>query len=174
MDFLLKAFLFFLPAGIANMTPIFAARLPLLRGWNTPLDFGARFQGKRIFGANKTWRGLISGTVMGGLTSLSVETFVAPSTTQPGYVLLAGCLMGFGALFGDAAESFLKRRRGIPPGRSWFPFDQIDYVIGGLLFVDPLTLLPVLLMTVIVIIYVGLHLLASYIGYLMGLKPRPI
>jgi CDP-2,3-bis-(O-geranylgeranyl)-sn-glycerol synthase len=174
MEFLLDAFLFFLPAGIANMSPVFATRIPWLRRWNTPMDFGAHFRGKRLLGANKTWRGLLFGTLMGGATSLVIHGALLSTGEAPLAIFLAGCALGFGALFGDAVESFLKRQQGIAAGRTWFPFDQIDYIIGGLIFVYPITLLPLSLMAVILVLYFGLHLLTSYIGFLLGLKPRPI
>jgi CDP-diglyceride synthetase len=37
---------------------------------------------------------------------------------------------------GDAVKSFFKRRLGITPGKSWFPFDQLDFVLGAILFVS--------------------------------------
>lgn len=174
MDYLLNAFLFFLPAGIANASPVFATRIPLLKLFNTPLDFGRSWRGQRIFGNNKTWRGLLFGTLMGGVTSLLVSYFLIPNSADAWYTFLIGAALGAGALTGDAVESFLKRRRGIPAGVSWFPFDQIDYIIGGLVFVYPLTFIPVILMTGILILYFGLHLLVSYLGYLTGFKSTPI
>ena len=41
---------FFLPAGLANMMPVFTAKLPLLRTLDFPLDGDATFHGKRAFG----------------------------------------------------------------------------------------------------------------------------
>ena len=60
----LFALWFFLPAGVANMAPVFADKIPALRNWTLPLDFGHKFHGKRIFGDNKTWRGLLLGIVL--------------------------------------------------------------------------------------------------------------
>lgn len=167
------ALLFFLPAGIANMTPVFANRIPGLNKWKTPLDFGKSYRGKRIFGANKTWRGLVAGTIAGTLTGfLLYGPFFAEDNTVT--FLLICAAMSAGALVGDAVESFFKRQRGIPSGEAWFPFDQTDYIIGGLLFTLPFGLLPLWLVLWVFGIYFGLHLLSSYIGYLVGLKPKPI
>lgn len=174
MDFLLSAFLFFLPAGVANASPVFANRIPWLRRWKTPIDFGKSWQGKRIFGDNKTWRGFVFGTLMGGATCLLVSYYFVPNSSDAWYTFLIGAVLGAGALTGDAVESFFKRRQNVAPGKSWFPFDQIDYIIGGLAFVYPLTLVPIILMAGILILYFGLHLFASYLGYLMGLKKYPI
>jgi CDP-2,3-bis-(O-geranylgeranyl)-sn-glycerol synthase len=174
MDYLLNAFLFFLPAGVANAAPLFATRIPWIRRFDNAMDFGKHYKGKRIFGPNKTWRGFMFGTFMAGVASLLISYFLIPNSADAWYTFLVGASLGAGALAGDAIESFFKRQRGIPPGKSWFPFDQIDYIIGGLIFVYPLTLIPVILMAGIFVLYFGLHLLFSYLGYLVGLKSNPI
>jgi len=174
MEFIIYAFLFFLPAGIANASPVLANRIPLVRRFNTPIDFGKIWRGKRILGDNKTWRGLIFGTLMAGAASILIGYLADPQATEALRTFYTGIAMGLGALVGDAVESFFKRQRGIPSGKSWFPFDQIDYIIGGLLFVYPIVQIPVVLMLAILVIYFGLHLLFSYIGYLTGFKSTPI
>lgn len=174
MDFLLAAFLFFLPAGIANISPLFANLIPWIRSFTVPMDFGKSYKGKRIFGENKTWRGFLFGTLMGGVTSLLISYFLIPNSSDAWYTFLVGAALGAGALTGDAVESFFKRQRGVAPGNSWFPFDQVDYIIGGLVFVYPLTMIPLILMAGILILYFGLHLLFSYIGFLVGFKSSPI
>ena len=40
----------------------------------------------------------------------------------------------FGALFGDIIESFFKRRIGKNRGENWIPFDQLDFIVGVLIF----------------------------------------
>ncbi len=173
MNDYVAAVLFFLPAGVSNMSPVIANKLPLIRDWNTPIDFGKTWRGQRILGSNKRLRGLVFGTLMGGLTALVVSKFNvnAAVTIAPFW---AGCLLGFGALTGDAIESFFKRRRGLAPGRLWFPFDQIDYIAGGLLAIYPFVQLPQWSMVTIVVVYFGLHLSTAYAAFLLGLKDKPI
>ncbi len=173
IDNIIFALLFFLPAGISNMTPVFSSKIPYVKNWNTPLDFGKSYRGQRVFGKNKTWRGLLSGVVLGTLTGyiLSQTYFTDYDTVL--FTLLAAS-MSFGALAGDAVESFFKRQRGIPSGKPWFPFDQTDYIIGGLLFTLPVTIVPFWVAAWVLALYFGLHLLSSYIGYLLGLKELPI
>lgn len=172
----LAAFLFFLPAGIANMSPVFANKIPVLNRWNTPIDFGLSWRGKRLLGTNKTWRGLAFGTLMAALTALLIRIFTNPSASLDIHAtfVFAGALMGAGALIGDAVESFAKRQFDIPPGNSWFPFDQTDYIIGGLIMIYPIYHPSLRLMLAIGLLYFGLHLISSYIGYLLGLKDKPI
>lgn len=174
MEFIVYAFLFFLPAGIANASPVIANRIPFVRRFKTPIDFGKNWRGKRILGNNKTWRGLIFGTLMAGAASILIGYAADPQATEVLRTFYTGIAMGFGALTGDAVESFFKRQRDIPSGKSWFPFDQIDYIIGGLVFVYPLTQIPIILMAGILALYFGLHLLVAYLAYLAGLKDAPI
>ncbi len=172
---------FFLPAGIANATPVFANKVPLLNRWTTPLDFGKSWRSKRLFGANKTWRGLVFGTLVGALTGLVIHYVYPASADQLGftenqllYMVILGGLLGAGALVGDAIESLIKRQLGVAPGEAWFPFDQIDYIIGGILLSSLLVMLEFTQIIAILLVYFGLHLITSYIGYLLHLKDKPI
>ena len=184
---LLFALWFFLPAGLANAAPVFAARLPRLKNWNAPLDFNKTFRGKRIFGANKTWRGLLAGVIIATLTVaaqhwLAVNTpLVSTLSFIPGDInyyfadiLWLGPLLGFGALAGDALESFAKRQLNIPPSHRWFPFDQIDYIIGGLLASLIIVRLSIFAYALILITWFALHLITVYIGYKLNLRAKPI
>jgi len=62
-----------------NGAPILAARL-LGRRWNAPVDGGFRWpDGGRVFGAAKTWRGLLAGLLAGVL--LAVLLAYGPGAT---------------------------------------------------------------------------------------------
>jgi CDP-2,3-bis-(O-geranylgeranyl)-sn-glycerol synthase len=184
MDSILFALWFFLPAGGANMAPIIAAHLPYISKLNAPLDRGKSFRGKPIFGKNKTWRGLMSGiiaaTIIVYLQQLilqvnNVDLFKDSSIYYLTYSpLLLGFLFGLGALLGDAVESFFKRQRNVPAGNSWFPFDQIDYIIGGCLAVAVLARLEPYEYLLVLFVWFIMHLFFSYIGYILKLKPKPI
>jgi CDP-2,3-bis-(O-geranylgeranyl)-sn-glycerol synthase len=174
---------FFLPAGLANMAPIFAAKLPYLRKLSFPLDCYATFRNKRVFGNHKTVRGLISGILIGILIVYLqvaiyehvplVRSFVSIDYTTINPILF-GLLSSAGALTGDALRSFFKRQRGIAPGKSWFPFDQIDYIIGGVVFTAFYIRLTTVQYILLFIIFFLLHLVTSFIGYLLKLKDNPI
>lgn len=166
MNDYLAALLFFLPAGIANMTPVFVNKIPVINRWKTPIS-------KKYLGANKTWRGLLSGTLVAALSAILISKLNTNTVvTIPAFWV--GFLLGLGALVGDSVESFFKRKKGVKPGASWFPFDQTDYIIGGLLFILPFVPVPFWAIATIIIVYFGLHLLVSYIGFLLGLKDKPI
>jgi CDP-diglyceride synthetase len=130
---------FFLPGYVANGAPPVVAKLPLLRRWNTPVDLRASWKGKRLLGDNKTVRGVVTGILLSGLVFLLqkyflssvVTTLAIPYDSLPWWF---GFLLGFGVLVvGDCGKSFLKRRLGFAPGKSWVPFDQVDYTIGAFL-----------------------------------------
>lgn len=173
MNDYVAAILFFLPAGISNMSPVLANKLPIIRNWQAPVDFGMRWRGERLLGDNKRWRGIVLGTLLGGISAVIVAK-LNTNTVVTIAPFWAGILLGFGALAGDAVESFFKRRVGVKPGDSWFPFDQTDYIIGGLLAIYPFVQLPGWVIITILIAYFCLHLVAAYIGYLLGLKDKPI
>lgn len=175
---------FFAPAGAANVMPILVAPIPWLKKYNAPMDFGLTFRGKRILGAHKTWRGLVSGLIAATI-ALWLQQLLAAHvgwlhdwTSQINYAelptLILGPLFGLGALGGDAIESFFKRQRGVAPGRGWFPFDQIDYIIGGAIATMPFVTLSLRQYAWLVLLWLIVHVVASYIGYLSGLKERPI
>lgn len=175
---------FFLPAAIANMMPIFAAHWKFLSKYEYPMDFGKSFRGHRIFGSHKTIRGLVVGIIFATLVlwlqQLAVQHigFVASLTDQVDYttlpVLILGPLFGLGALLGDAIESFFKRQVGIKPGDGWFPFDQIDYIIGGAIATMPFVTLSILQYIWLIVLWLTIHVISTFIGYKLGLKDKPI
>ncbi len=184
---MLSNFLFalwiFLPAGIANVIPILVSKLPKLKDWEYPLDFYKEFRGVRIFGDHKTIRGLVFGILASILLAylqkdLYLNSPWLQSVFQVNYEnidpFFLGLLSGFGALMGDAVKSFFKRRSAIKPGEKWFPFDQIDYIAGGLIFITPYVRISPEQYLWIILSYFFLHLLISYIGYLLKLKKSPI
>jgi CDP-2,3-bis-(O-geranylgeranyl)-sn-glycerol synthase len=135
-------------------------------------------------GDNKTWRGVICGMIVGTLAlwfqvalfkhSAWIVSVSRPLDYSSLPVLRLGLLMSFGALAGDASKSFFKRQLVVPSGHSWFPYDQLDYIIGGLLFSAMIVRLSFASYVWVVADYFVLHLIFSYIGYLLKLKDRPI
>ena len=180
----LFAFWFMLPAAIANGAPIIASRLPKFRDWNARLDFGKTIHGRPIFGSHKTWRGIISGMLLSTLVlwlqQLAAAHIPATSPFTDGIdysqlpTLLLGPLFGLGALGGDAIESFFKRRHGTADGQAWVPFDQLDYIIGAVVVSLPFVVLSIRQYVLLFIIWFGMHFAATYVGWKVGLKERPI
>ena len=173
MNDYVAAILFFLPAGIANMSPVVANRIPWLNKWSTPIDFGHKRGGQRILGDNKTWRGIVVGTLFGGLTAVVISKLNA-NTVATVAPFIVGSLLGFGALAGDALESYFKRLRGVKPGDSWFPFDQLDYIVGALVLTYPFVQVPLWAIVTILAVYFIMHIVIVYVFYKLGIRDKPI
>lgn len=171
----LQIFYFFLPAYLANMTPVLVR--PWLHALAVPIDGGLNFRGKRLLGDHKTWRGLLAGTVAG-----MVAYELQRSVNQAGFAsdlrlidyaahpLLPGLLMGLGAGVGDSVKSFFKRRIDIEPGASWPVFDQLDFFIGAYLFISPVAAPPLLpTLASLPIVFLG-NIASEAVGYWLGFK----
>lgn len=181
---ILFALWFFLPAALANMMPILVAKISWLQKYEAPMDFGRTFRGHRIFGAHKTWRGFISGVITATLVlwlqQIAAEHsgWVQWLTSQVDYahlpVLIMGPIFGAAALGGDAIESFFKRQRGTPPGHGWFPWDQLDYIIAAAIATAPFVTITIWQYGWLIGLWFVIHLISTYVGWLLGLKERPV
>ncbi|MBU1118406.1 CDP-archaeol synthase [Patescibacteria group bacterium] len=175
--FLLQLLWLCLPGALANMAPV------LLKNHFSvlavPIDLGKKWRGKPIFGSHKTFRGFLFGTLAGviigtlqGVLYHNFEVFRTISVVDfdvfPGWLL--GLLMGFGALFGDAVKSLIKRRLSVAPGKPFFPWDQLDAYFGAILFVLPFVPLPLDIVIGGVIFVPCFHIISNTVGYLLGLK----
>jgi CDP-2,3-bis-(O-geranylgeranyl)-sn-glycerol synthase len=168
---IVEALKFIFPAYCANATPVLA-------GGGTKMDFGRNFvDGKRIFGNNKTFRGFFFGWAVGVGVGLA-EGLVFGFQSFP---VLFSLLIPLGALLGDLTGAFIKRRIDIAPGGLLPIVDQIDFVVGAVVFSLPLALtgwqvgvtafwqvaLAALLITP------PIHLFTNFLAYKMKLKKHP-
>jgi CDP-2,3-bis-(O-geranylgeranyl)-sn-glycerol synthase len=116
--------------GVASTVPWLVGRV-LGERWAAPLDCGySLWDGKRLFGSHKTWRGLIAGigacTIVGA--AFGLDAFV-------------GAGIGAAALAGDALSSALKRRLQFPPGSEVLGVDQLpEALLPLVIFSGPLGL----------------------------------
>lgn len=170
---LIRIFWFFLPAGMANMAPVLFRWINFL---NYPIDFNKQLNKKPIFGKNKTFRGLFFGIVLAILV-VYIQKILYAHTVNISLIdysvlnpLLLGFLLGFGALFGDSIKSFFKRRLNINPGKSWIPLDQIDWIIGSIIFVIFYVKLSLMQVLVSIVLFGLLHPVINLIGYLIKIK----
>jgi CDP-2,3-bis-(O-geranylgeranyl)-sn-glycerol synthase len=165
-DFI-TAFILYIPAMVANATPVVVGRiLPRTH----PIDFNVRFpDGRPLLGAGKSWEGLLGGLGAGALFGLLAHLLL------PNYPLvLTAFYVPLGALLGDIAGSFLKRRLGIRRGDPLPILDQLDFYIGSTLAMILYGTFPSLtsILVMAVVIYV-LHRATNYIAYRLGLKDVP-
>lgn len=164
---------FFLPAIIANMSPGFARklRLPLAR---VPVS-------ERLLGPGKTWGAYYAGP-LGALIVIGIEQCFPATNARIGLfdyydgseLACAVIALGLGPILGDHAKSYIKRRRGRPPGSKWWPWDQLDFVLASLflsfLFVERIRWTHALV--IIGAILLG-HRFVNWAGYRLGLREVP-
>ena len=179
---LTQTVLFFFPAYIGNLSPVIFSKFGVFKTlFDRPLDGGNYYGDKRMFGKNKTVGGLIFGSIGGVIGAflmylsgyLAIDGEMEFWHFSPWFLyLLFGLLMGFGAMIGDLVKSFVKRRIGIVEGKSWWIFDQDDFVVGAWLFSG--ILIPYSqswqMFLVALIITPPLHLFANFVAYLLKLK----
>ncbi len=161
IQLIIEALKFIFPAYCANA-------IPVLAGGGLSMDFGKTLpDGRPVFGRNKTFRGFLAGLVIGTVAGLA-ESYLFH------YAISFGFLVSLGALMGDLTGAFVKRRLSIPPGGLLPVVDQIDFIIGAILFS---LLLPMPrsweLYVAALIITPPVHLLTNYAAYKLKLKTNP-
>ena len=176
---LVSALWIMLPAYVPNPAAV-------IFGGGPPIDEGATWRdGRRLFGDGKTVRGFILGVLSGiavGGVEIWVQTLAGrgpggfPFPLQTGLTVTA---LALGALLGDLAKSFVKRRIGKKQGDPWPVADQYDLVAGALLLTLLLTpswilgniTLPVLVW--ILVLTPVLHRATNIAGHRLGVKRVP-
>ena len=166
-----------LPAYVPN-------NVAVVTGGGRPVDGGRTWRGARLLGDGKTWRGLAAGTLAGLLLALVLGA-AAPAVgdalgrSLPGFPLAAAVALPVGAMLGDVAASFLKRRTGRTRGAPFPVVDQLDFVVGAVLlaflaapgWAAATFTLPVL--AAVAVLTPVLHVATNAIGYALGLKAEP-
>jgi hypothetical protein len=180
---------FALPVIVAGAVHIAVIRRGLLPGLGQiALDGGLRVRGRRLFGANKTLRGLVVMPIVAGVVAIALALRHPPANASahgPGWALARafawGASLGAGYILGELPNSFLKRQLDIAPGDAatgrlrgaafWF-IDQIDSLVGILLAArlwGPISWVVVAWLLVIMLV---LHPLYAWVMVLLGLKQR--
>jgi CDP-2,3-bis-(O-geranylgeranyl)-sn-glycerol synthase len=171
------AFWAMLPAYVPN-------NVAVLAGGGRPIDGGHSWDGRRVLGDGKTWRGTFVGTLAGAALAAALNA-AEPAVSDaldvplPVFPLAAMLALPFGAMLGDILASFLKRRTGRERGAAFPGLDQLDFVVVALAlaavaapawFGDTFTfevIVAVLVLTPI------LHVGTNVGAYQLGLKDEP-
>ncbi|HRI69885.1 MAG TPA: CDP-archaeol synthase [Polyangium sp.] len=160
---------------------------PLSKRFSWPVDAGATFRGRRLFGDNKTVRGFMiivpaTALAMVGLGQLAQhwEWPIWPLTGK-GFLLL-GLTSALGLMLGELPNSFLKRQLGVEPGHP--PenrvgrvisslADRLDSVVGALLGAALVVDLSWTTVAWCFVIGPPIHGLFSALLFVLGVKKRP-
>jgi CDP-archaeol synthase len=185
-EFFTLAYLFF-PLLVGLALHGFCIKYDILAFLCRPIDRGRKFRGKRIFGENKTYRGVVVvslGTAIGfGLQSLFLHRIASVKSIELfDYAFFKsvalGLTIGVAAMLSELPNSFIKRQFEIAPGtaaKGWkavifYVYDQIDFLLGAslvLAIVVPITIGRVLLSAGLLLVA---HQLMSSVGYALGMR----
>jgi CDP-2,3-bis-(O-geranylgeranyl)-sn-glycerol synthase len=169
MGLVIDALYFFIPAYVANT---FACIL----GHGRPVDLGKMFiDGRRILGDGVTIRGSLAGIACGTFSGLLMTPFDHPFLPDStfGKIMILAFTLSVGAILGDAAGSFIKRRLGMERGAPAPLLDQLNFVVGALLLAGCLVKIPLKAIAVIFVVTPFGHLLVNKTGYLLKMKDVP-
>jgi len=157
------------------MPPYVANAVPVIFGGKIPIDFGINaWDGKRLLGDGKTWRGLFVG-IVGGVLVGYAEAALTGNSVFAFLALLTSC----GAMLGDILGSFIKRRLNYERGRPSLFMDQLLFIIMALVLGYPILaqVMPGVLalesIGVILVVTYVMHRLMNIIANRLGLKKVP-
>lgn len=177
--------------GALLATPLFfglaahglCIRFRLLRGLARPIDRGAVLNGRRLFGDNKTWRGVACVALGTGLGFVLVDpaAVALPGTQRLLRTALLGVAVGGAAMLAELPNSLLKRRLGIAPGAqaaglrgfAFHVLDQVDVLLGAWLVLGSVVApTPERLLGSAACVYLG-HQLLTRVGHRLGMRASP-
>lgn len=186
MTVVFQAIYLLLPLAVGGLVHGLTMKYGLVPFLAVPIDGGRHYRGKRIFGDNKTYRGVVvmaAGTALGYAIQAALHAFegvrpyeVLDYTTPATW--LVGAAVGGACMLAELPNSFLKRRLGIASGEAasglwaaiFYTVDQIDLVAGFwlvLLWVLPFE--PRLFWATVGVVFVG-HQLITVVGYALGMR----
>jgi CDP-2,3-bis-(O-geranylgeranyl)-sn-glycerol synthase len=153
---MLETIYIYLPAYIANATPV-------LLGGGPPIDGGRTWvDDQPLFGDHKTVRGTFSGIIVG--------IAIGILQMQP----LRGVLLSVGAIGGDIIVSFIKRRIKLKPGAMFPIADQMGFIVFAVLLVSLVQPSPTWERAVAILIAtLPIHYLTNVIAWILKLKRNP-
>ena len=175
-------------SGIANMA---WCKSSILESTRKPIDNGKSLSdGKRLFGENKTWKGLIGYLLFNALFTVlwgwlckaasweDLDFFYRHHENTFAFNLIIGVLLGLAYSLFELPNSFLKRRLGITPGKTlqgfykvFFVFlDQADSIFGCALVVWLFYDLDLPLYLFYVLLGAGTHIIVNILLYFAGLR----
>jgi CDP-2,3-bis-(O-geranylgeranyl)-sn-glycerol synthase len=177
--YLLQCIYLMLPGIFANMAPVFVK--DHFKQLAMPVDFGRKIGKKRLFGNNKTVRGVLFGILFAVIIAyIQLGLYKFPFFRVLSFFdygtkwFYVGFLMGLGVMFGDLLNSFVKRRKDLKPGAPFIPFDQLNAAVGVTIFILPAYVPSILTIIVMFSLSFVLHIGFNLLGYWIGLKKNKL
>jgi CDP-2,3-bis-(O-geranylgeranyl)-sn-glycerol synthase len=161
-------------------------RFGWLRGLARPIDAGVILRGRRLFGDNKTYRG-VAAVALGTAAGVALQVLLHWLGVARGLELLdydrpaavaLGLALGAAAMLGELPNSLLKRQLDIAPGAAgggiagvlFYVLDQVDMLLGLWVVLGlavGITAARVLWSAVFLFIT---HQLLTVVGYWLGMR----
>ena len=154
-----------------------------LRALAIPIDRGARLRGRPLFGANKTYRGILA-VALGAAAGYGLQS-LAPALQPPALRALStlgatafGFALGAAAMLSELLNSVVKRQLDVAPGAPgrgsgaavFYVFDQVDFLLGAWLVAWPwiAPTVPRVLWSALFVLVV--HQVISGLGAFLGMR----
>ena len=175
--------------GIFNM--VFCSTA-LCKKLEKPLDCGKCLKdGKRLFGDNKTFKGLVGYVVIGIITTVfwGGINYLFPAIVEKNFIyvnhnntviynVLIGALLGLAYAIFELPNSYLKRRFDVVPGKTskgimkylFILLDQGDSVIGCVLVIVLVYPMPVWMYLLYVLLGMVTHFVINIFLYIFKLR----
>ncbi|MBE5940611.1 MAG: CDP-archaeol synthase [Lachnospiraceae bacterium] len=193
MEKITEMYVTLLPVILAGIMNMVWCKVNICGFLKKPVDFGKNFfDGRRIFGDNKTFKGFMGMILFGavfsvlwGIISLNSDSLTAYNYFYRNYDnsflynILIGTLMGFAYALFELPNSFLKRRLDITPGKNdisgikkvFFIFlDQADSIFGCVLVVCIFYPLPIWYYFIYVLLGAATHIILNMLLYFCHLR----
>jgi len=158
------------------LVPLYLSNsLPVILGGGGRLDFGIKLRdGFDLLGRGKTVRGTLV-ALLAGFGGIYIVYLLTPwiAVEFPVSYGVYGVLIVLGGIFGDLAASFAKRRAKIEAGKPVLLLDQLDFIVGGILFGGILYFPGLFEIAVIVVLTLILHRFMNFIAFKMHWKKVP-
>ena len=182
---LVRTLYLFAPLLVSAALSGVVMRLDWLRVLKRPIDGGATWRGRRVFGDGKTWRGVII-AVVGSIAAVAIQKHVVGehvgSIAVVDYarvnVIALGAAMGGGAMLGELPNSFVKRRLGIARGATatgptsvfFYVWDQVDLLTTTWPLLLPWVRPSALVVVASFLVAMAMHPFIALVGYLVGAR----
>ena len=187
MKYIATLLMFGSPVLLAAISHMVVVKIGLFGFLKIPLDFERTFRNKRIFGEDKTFRGVIVMILFSYIYCHVLKLLIQRYPGMNDYNLLLfdrydswlyGILYGLGYTLSELPNSFYKRQINILPGKRGtimnIVIDQIDSVLGCFIILYPFSNLTIKWIILGVIFYAFIHILINLLLYITGIRENSL